>query len=373
MKIGIVTIIDFNNYGNRLQNYATQEILKSFNHEVITILNTPKRINYRNNSISFSNVILNFLSRIRKLFFPRKVERLINKANKNRFTALSKFSRRFINLSDFIAIEGVMPEIKIRSFDLFITGSDQIWNPYFRFGSSFDFLDFTSKNRISFSSSFGIDEIPIEYVEKYKFYLKNFKYISVREHEGALIVKKLINISPIVLLDPTLLLEIEHWNNFREESLYKPKSAYILTYFLGKKPKSLDLFLNKIRTNSKYKIIELNSLNHFNLYSISPNEFIDLIASSSLVFTDSFHGLAFSIIFKRPFFICNRITDGPPMDSRINSILNLFKFENRRWKDEIDPNSLFDIDFSNNQNILALERRKCTEYLNEIFNNSLFK
>src|SRR5699024_4424214 len=143
-------------------------------------------------------------------------------------------SNLFLNESNFILKNNETPHEKLGDFDFFIVGSDQVWNPHNLHGTSFYFLDFAPKEkRISYSASFGIDSIPEKYEKLYIEKLSEMSHISVREHAGANIVKKLTGTDAPVLVDPTMLLTKDEWLSLSKRASNRPKSPYMLTYFLG--------------------------------------------------------------------------------------------------------------------------------------------
>src|SRR5699024_1500641 len=154
-RIGIMTIIDYNNYGNRVQNYALQELIKSLNANVETIINKPNT-KYRGNSMGFLNqrlkklTDLSFIDVKDRLYLklrniPNSKEIKQTKTNRNR--KFIDFTRSNITETNIEITNENIKKIKIPNYDYIISGSDQIWNPKFRFGSSLDFLTFISPEK----------------------------------------------------------------------------------------------------------------------------------------------------------------------------------------------------------------------------------
>ena len=237
-KIGLITFNDYLNYGNRLQNYALQEVVKYLGFEVETI----KIILEAN----VNNDIRSRLTRIRNLSFEEFSSKLLNKiwriAHKKRINynialrkeLFKKFTDNFIIESNYIITNNNIPDELNDAYDFFITGSDQVWNPNYNYGSSVYFLTFASKHkRIAYAPSFGVSHIAPEYTNKYKMWLSEMYRLSVREEDGAKIIKELTGMDVPVLIDPTLLLTKEKWLSIAKEAKNKPKQNYLLTYFLG--------------------------------------------------------------------------------------------------------------------------------------------
>lgn len=371
-KIGILTINDYNNYGNRLQNYALQEILKILNVEVETVVN---KTDFSYLFIS-EEPNLNRIQRIIKLS-PRKIsEKIVNKLNQkiNENKVKESFSKRRNNFLDFTRnniietnyyiTEDKLEIARFAEYDYFITGSDQVWNPNFRGGSYIDFLTFAPPSkRVSYAASFGVSQIPENYVVNYSRWLSEMSYVSVREETGAKIVRNLTGRDVPVLADPTLILSKEQWLNVSKKASNRPDTPYLLTYFLGGPSKETQKNLEKLAQEKNMTIINLGDITERETYETGPSEFLDYINNASAFFTDSFHGVVFSIIFETPFLVYERQSSGASMYSRIETILDNFDMRNR----EADGFSedIFTMDFSGTYEVIDREYNKSIKYLKE--------
>lgn len=361
-KIGIVTINDNNNYGNRLQNYALQEILKSLSLDAITI----KNITIRPLSLRLSNTkamtASQVISKIYSKFLKKNhIEQLNGKENK-RQQNFTDFTNNYMKESEFTISSKSVPNNIQEKFSFFIAGSDQGWNPNYRYGSSIDFLTFApSEKRISYAASFGISQIPEKYVGDYSQWLSEISYISVREQAGAKIVKDLIGREASVLADPTLLLSKEKWLTVSKKANNRPDKPYLLTYFLGGPSEETRKKLEKIAKNKNMTLINLGDITETETFEAGPSEFLDYINNASAFFTDSFHGVVFSIIFKTPFIVYKRISSGPSMYSRIETILDNFDMKNREANGFNED--IFSMDFSCTHEVLKREYERSIKYL----------
>ena len=337
-KVGILTINDIHNYGNRLQNYATQEFLKENGFIAETIKNVENKKNVK-------------LKRLIKFFIQHK------KYQKE--SIFLKFDKENINFSKFkVSPEKVSKDLNDK-YDFFVTGSDQVWNPTFKRMSDIDFLTFSdNEKRISFVASFGINEIPDNLKTYYKEKLKDFKSLSVREERGKEIIKELTDrTDAVVLLDPTMLIPIEKW----ECIMKKPKMMdrlngrkYILNYFLGNLSESRKKEIERLAKENDCEIINiLDEKSPF--YLCGPSEFVYLEKNAFLVCTDSFHSTVFAILFNRPFVVFNREDSEVKMNSRLDTLLSKFELENRWYKEKINKDLLM-ADFNVNR-VLEEERK----------------
>lgn len=192
-----------------------------------------------------------------------------------------------------------------KRYDLFFSGSDQIWNCGRLYLDSTYMLDFVSNDlkKFSYAPSLGMHSIPDKYYLAYKKYLSSFKELSCREKEGADIISALTGRKVEHVLDPVFLLNSNEWSDLARqsdlsnESLYKKK--YILVYTLSNDKG----FISSIKTYSdiaKKEVLVINDTN-CNGRSTGPFEWLYLFSHADEIFTDSFHGTAFSIIFNKQF------------------------------------------------------------------------
>ena len=222
-----------------------------------------------------------------------------------------------------------------QEFDLFITGSDQVWNPDCAAMDPAYFLDFVWEHdkKNSYAASFGFSEIPEDLKETYHHRLVSFHNISVREQSGVRIIRELLGREASFDLDPTLLLSCDEWAKIAHLSY--PNRPYLLIYTVMEPLQLLDR-ARQIAKRSNLKILYLNnSLKlrfenpdlHF-LLSGSPEEFLSLIRNARYVLTNSFHGTAFSILFHKQFLVELTGRNGN-RNNRAESLLNLLGLSER--------------------------------------------
>ncbi len=307
MKIGIITFHWATNYGAVLQAFALQEYLKEKGHVVEIIDYKPSRVVY-----------LRFIGNIRRLSFVEIVREF--KINRFRKQYLNLSAERFKNSAALIKAGN--------DYDVFICGSDQIWNESFTLcaegGPTLSyFIDFVKddKPRIAYAASFGTDKLSPKVVELITPELRKFKSISVRENTGVEILRK-INIESTLVLDPTLLLDSE---------VFKVLIAGVKT------EKEYKLFSHIININqlTAENIRSFICENYFkqeknNQYAGEPIEVLEwllCIREAQLVITNSYHGVIFSIIYHTPFIVVP--VEGSNMNNRIATLLCGLGLENR--------------------------------------------
>ena len=210
MKIGIVTIVDYTNYGNRLQNYAVYFILhKRYGCKVKTLATHKEKAFCDRNYIAWAKeVFAKYLSSI----LPCVAEKKIGN-NITRWSNFYNWSKR-IPTKHYYGNDKLSEKLN-EKYDLFFAGSDQIWNYHFASFRKFNynyFLKFAdNKKKIAISGSFGVEEIPTKWRKVYIDGLSSFSYISVREDAGQAIVKELLGEDVPVLIDPVMMLSSEEW------------------------------------------------------------------------------------------------------------------------------------------------------------------
>ncbi len=321
-KIGIVTITIGINYGNRLQNYALQEVINKFGYTAETFENI-----YQEKEIN--NKIKRSLTLFKKNIKYRKKLKLFKDFN-NKYINFSKYKVKSFNTKTKIA----------KKYKYLICGSDQIWNMNYVGNSKANFLTFAPKyKRISYAPSISSLEISDNRKEEFYNYLSGIERLSCREIEGSKLIEEISKRKCTTVLDPTLLLNSYEWDKIKSNTQKNVTKKYIIKYFLGN---ITDEYEQYIKEYQKEKNLEVININEETL--IDPTKFIELISNSELVCTDSYHGLLFSIIYKRPYVLFERLSNVVSMNSRFSSIHKLLELPNRNYK-SIENKDVFNINY----------------------------
>lgn len=322
MKIGIITLNGFYNYGNRLQNYALQRVCLKFTNDVETIWYDSNNYFLDTKTKHSAKNIVKYIMDWRGFRKYKKYElELLRQYNIKNFTDM------YINTNYLYGID----KKKLDKYDYFIVGSDQVWNPKFAAHEA-EFLMFApQEKRIAYAASIGIKDLPNQHKGQMKKGLQGMNYISVREKAGADIIYQLTGKNVEVLVDPTLLLNKKEWQAIAKRPSWYRDERYILTYFLGDIPDVVTRELDRLAREQKLKIYNMMDTKNRDTYISRPDEFLYLIEHSTLLYTDSFHGTVFSILMKIPFVVCERVEKGMEnMTSRLDNLLQLFNLELRR-------------------------------------------
>lgn len=333
-KIGIITLNGEFNYGNRLQNFALQKVLQSYNVQADTIVIKTNKLDKLKKDLWIGGIhgISDLNQMLKKNFSkmtPSSIERRKNyKAMQAaKWGIIGRFSQKNINT---LKVEKKYLTHLQQHYDLFIVGSDQVWNPNIIEFDPTHFLDFTPKEkRYSYSASFGVDQLPKSphgLKEHYRRYLQQMAYLSVREASGAKLVEELAGENADVAPDPTLLLSKDEW--YRELDITGAKeSRFLLIYFVSELSTEIYQEIKRFAKEKQLPIVQIMG-DTFGKDRIvaDPQQFVAMIDQAQYVFTDSFHGSVFSIIMQTPFFVYER-TDHKGTYTRIESLTRQFQME----------------------------------------------
>ena len=348
-KVAIFTEIGWSNYGNRLQNYSLQKFLEeNFNVSVSTIKYPTYTYNKPIKKNKFYK-LLTFMLDYRGINKKRRYFKL------KKFDKAVKYDNTFFTVNDIAKINNV--------YDFFVVGSDQVWNCKTR-TRSYLLPGIDKKKKIAYAAS--VARVNIRSDEEYFFkqYLDSFKGVSVREKGSVETLQKLTKNLVNYHIDPVFLTPVEEWKKLEKQPRYITKKEYILECFLGGINKDYNKKIENLA--EKYKLKRVNIFNK----ALSPNEFLYLIHNSKIVFTDSFHAIVFSIIFKKPFIHMERLCDDD-MTLRMRNLEELFnvKFNGMdSIKNGIDE-SVFEFKISNSEDIIRREKERTLEYFNQMFND----
>ena len=307
MKIGILTYHRTLNYGAVMQALALRFVLQKMGHDVYYVDYWPKYHQDKYALFSFHQM------------FSKGAKKAVSYL-KNFLKNYSSKKERIENFRKFFAIyiDPFCSQVT-ENFDIVIYGSDQIWrkqsslkayNPVY-----FGVNDIKALQHVSYAASMGVLPQSDKDYQCVKNMLHHLSKISVREENLLAMVKEMGFSDAVKTLDPTLLLSHTDWDNllsFVNDD--KPKERYVLFYDLMYNSFDLDEIKKFTRQyGMKLKILSGYASKAGNPDKIScggPNVFLSLIRNADFVFTSSFHGLVFSIIYNKPFYAAFRENEG---------------------------------------------------------------
>lgn len=326
MKVCILTQPLHKNYGGLLQAYALQKVLIDAGHEVYTAdipFKKPKMFGVP--SIAKACV--------KRYLLQKSVPRLTPISEKEKAYIQSetdKFIANHLILTEKIESVSYIKQLDKYKFNAFIVGSDQVWRPKYSPGIMTYFFDFLENKdniiKFSYAASFGVDhcdEFSPSQKSKCSELVKKFNAISVREDSAVELCKKEFGIDAEHVLDPTLLLDKEVYVNLVEQDNIPPSKGNMMVYVLD-------------RSSDKQAIIDkVAKTRKLSPYTVMPDDngvyppvtqWLRGFMDAEYVVTDSFHGVAFSILFNKPFIAIGNKDRGL---ARFTSVLNVFKLTDK--------------------------------------------
>lgn len=356
MRVGIITFHFVNNFGGALQAYALSEVVSSLTGQAADM------IDYRHYFICFTDFIrlLPVTSNIKEISagmktLQKRVERL------HKFKQFQK--TYYHETKTYYSSRGLKTHLP--KYDVYICGSDQIWNPIVTLGVAKPYyLRFVKEGRkIAYGASFGVSELAKRYQKKIRAYLKDLDVVSVREDKAVQLVKTLADCDAVQVLDPTLLIQKKDW----EMVAIPPKleEPYILVYVMQQNDE-VYAYAQRIKQLLQMKVVAISRYGYQPacvdevIMDIGPREFVGLFQKASYVCTNSFHGLVFSIIFEKDFYV----VPSKRFSARIESLLRVLEIP---ITDEITEQTIKKptYDRANVKAVLERERQKSLRFLKE--------
>ncbi|MBS9854713.1 polysaccharide pyruvyl transferase family protein [Vibrio alginolyticus] len=366
--VGIVTIHDIYNYGSILQATATQVVVEKlgFKAEIIDYKYPNK---YHTQSVSLSEKYKKLILKSSNEFLKNRLPEGKTKVYKRRY---ADFKNKHYNLSKKTYLEQKSLKTSPPKYDIYMTGSDQVWRPDTMKCDSNFFLEFAGNaKKVAFASSFGCISLDSEYTLKYQKYLASYDYIGVREASGVDLVEELTGTKPSLVLDPTLLLDSSEWSNYIRDY---PNTSYdyILVYGDNTHDHYTERLAKHISEVTGLKIIRINGkfYDYFSkdmkfILDAGPAEWLSLFKNASLILGQSFHATAFAINFERPFYAILRGSKNH--DARQLHLLETLGLGHRAitcgdefpLKDELN----LDVDYSEVSKVMNIKRMESIDFL----------
>lgn len=387
MKIGILTLFHGNyNWGGVLQGYALKRFLESnFPGVTADLLKYAGR----------KNVIYD--SRIKQVlqYSPADVlKKILGRINRKNSSQLYEYVKKRRELFDTFMQE-YMTNPKVyddntlkgaeSEYDCLISGSDQVWNPNVgRAGYFQTMIDKTKCKKIAYAASIARDQLSGYEKKKMLPYITDFTAVSVREKTAKDFLNDYLKnkYSVCEVLDPVLMLTADQWRCFSEKSLRTFNGRFAVAFFFSDsleyrkqiskycKKNNLHFYTIPFASN-EYADSELEGEGE-KLFDLGPYEFITLFQNAECVFTDSFHGSVFSILFKLPFCVFQRDKNNRvSKNSRLNDLLGKFELSDRMAMSGNSIDSVMNkpIDYDKVDQLLQRFRKDSLQFLKSQLEN----
>ena len=338
-RVGIITFLHNDNYGSSLQAYALQRTIRDMGHECEHLDYRPDSAEKIRNLLTSGNSLKLILDGVRKRSVKAGQQGAREKSN-----AIPAFYDRKMKLSPSCRNQAELKTASER-YDVLVCGSDQIWNPVWL--NPAYFLTFAPEGvrRIAYAASLGISTMPAEAkVRKIRKWTEGFEAISVREKDGARLLKQMTGLEAEIMPDPVCLLSREEWAEAAEP--VPDGEPYILCYFIGENPAYWDKVSRlEAQTGLKVIVMPVTAESYESGYTLldgaGPETFLGAVKNASLLCTDSFHGLAFGTIFGVKTDLIRRYREDDPesKNSRVDHFRRLtaekgmeeIRREGREW------------------------------------------
>ena len=340
MKVALLSFHNAYNYGAALQAYGLQCAVRGMGVECeyIDYQNEHRRNAY--------NMKYHFAAAVRaKNLFGAARSLLGMPFMSARAKGFDRFYADYLQKTASVYATSEEAKALSGAYDKFIVGSDQVWNPVNNGGDAAFLLDFVAddQKKISYSSSFGVSTLPPAVSDVYAKQLSRFYRLAVRESIGAELVETLTGRKAHLVLDPVFLAGKDEWDKIRANKT-PTKQKYI--FFYTNRQSQIRDFLNTgYTTDETYHVLSTHltpkdALNRRikTRVSMSPGEFLDEIANADLVVTASFHCLAFSILYHKPFVVL--LTGDHGKDERVLNLLKMTGLESRILTAQTDPDAV---------------------------------
>lgn len=396
-KIAILTLV-INNFGTKLQSYALCKAIKSFNLVEPEVVRLKGAWGYGNVAASRKKQLIDVLKTYKLRSFKRiydfvrfnlQYREVIKKADMFKGAVArqdelySDFDSHIPYTKEVYPLEEVRAGKLVPLYDMFLVGSDQVWNGP-RVGCIDVYMcDFLHKKRsaLSYAASFAINEIPENLKDEYVRNIQNMDTLLVREERGVELCKELGRDDAKHVVDPTLLLEGKDY----EELVSDPSDMlggvkdFILVYSLTTSMKIYEQ-ASKLAARYNCKIVMLKRGAHpplastyknaIDMIEVGPAEFLSLVKYAKCVVTGSYHALMFSLLFHTNFYIY--LDDANAENSRLLSTLKMFGLEKQLYYETSSlPKVLPQIDFSVVDPIVKVKREECLSLLRKSIEKKL--
>ena len=231
----------------------------------------------------------------------------------------------------------------LQNYDYVVVGSDMVWHNFdpelckmiWNTDNITEMLEYyylmfvPEEKRVNYAPSFGHKKAPEKFRELYKKGINGFKKLSCRENYGCNLIQDVTGREAVHVIDPTLLISPDVYRSIAKKPAFEIPEHYALVYGFFDFAKDLD---NLMSSNDQFKGLSLIKIGDPNLPAISPEEWLWLFEHTDAVFTNSFHGTVFSIIFHKKFFEYERPEDG--MKNKLYDILQTLGLEDRMYNND---------------------------------------
>lgn len=361
-QVGILTWHQYENFGSMLQAFALQktleqlkirnEIVDYFNESILPAKKKSERLKYL----------------LKKVLMAVKLDQFVGD-----YYSFQRFYFDYLCKSKTVTNRDQLKSLSMKYYCI-ICGGDQIWAPnVYDPVYMADFVDEENIRLVSYAASIGLNDIPEKLRPIYRDLLSRFSCVSVREEKGKELLKELCNIDAKVVLDPTFLLDVSVYRKIQKKVL-QVKKPYIFCYFLNKHH-DYGSRVQSFATACGCEICGISSSTQDNnwmhiLRGIGPQEFLWLVDNAEYIFTDSYHGTIFSLLFQKKFWTFERFRNDDPIcqNSRIQQLNKMFDLESKILSSKEIPDVNVNLDYEVIQEKMQIYIKESKNFLREALN-----
>lgn len=366
-RVGIITIHKIRNCGSTLQALSLQNYISLLGYD--TELIDYKYPNAFHKRKIFYCILKDFYFFLRAIIFFFKYNGDWGKKNRKFWMKYYKLSPKYVSRKKIFSAPPL--------YDIYVVGSDQVWNTDYTYGDDVFLCSFapSASKKISYASSVGHENIPEEYESSFRNYLTSFSNISIRDNKCKSYLEKLLDRNILTVCDPVFLTPSDFYNTILQNSKVKVPKNYILVYLLNYmfEPfpdvcEIVDLIREKYQlpivymfgTHTQSKMVSAD----FYVPIPSVEDFLFLIKNAKFIITSSFHGTAFSIIFRKQFYSVVSRNSG---DYRISDLLKLVNLSERaiEYNCKLDMQNMSNIEWDNKDADILSYVNESKKYLRE--------
>jgi hypothetical protein len=335
MNIGILTFHFSDNYGAALQAYALRRWLTEQGHRVSFIDYRPSHIEH-GGQLSLPTSPAKLKANLKVVYLAASSFMHKHFGNQDQKEKFVRFREHFLDLPNSVTPTDNGASLSAAmSYDLIVAGSDQIWSPSQHFG--FDpnyFLEFARSfqaRKISYAASFGRDRLSSSENDQLPALLRHFDAISVREGSGVALVERATGKKPANVPDPTLLHS--SYAELTDQATSVPQEPYVFCYGL-RSPDNIRQTAEQVSRRLNCQVLSPHNP-HRRWPEIGktvypdPGEWVALIKNAGFVVTNSFHGTAFSLLFRKPFIVAGLTGEKASANARAINLLRAVDLEGR--------------------------------------------
>ncbi|MBR4830087.1 MAG: polysaccharide pyruvyl transferase family protein [Muribaculaceae bacterium] len=364
-KIGIVTIHMINNYGAILQAYALNSYLNSVGYDAETIDFRTYRVAESYKTYAPIHGPMDLVRNLQTLTLMKKIRK--------RHERMKGFIQENVKLSQGVYYSNAELAEAHLDYDYYICGSDQIWNTYCdNYDDAFILAFARDKGiRLSYAASMGMSSVNPALLQRFKEELSGFSALSVREQNAVEVISSISGKEVVQVMDPVFLLSPDQWRQVMKRDLC-PQRPYILFYSVHGGWPGMRKYVKQLSRLYHMPVVVVNKNLREALYpnikcfDAGPAEFVGLLDGAKYIFTNSFHGCAFSIMFKKKFQVFVAGTASQGTASRIYSLMNTLGLADRITSRDGNPAAMDNvIDWDNAHSKLQPMIDSSKNYLDE--------